>query len=471
MNRRGHSKIQKSLKDYLAPIVLVAVFSLLLLNYLFSSPSEVKSPVWDNNFLTSTLVWEDSKAQIVYSKGEPTDFAAWENKVYKTEKIKVASGSVEIKLPNDSARLVLDKIWELRYIDTDSLMLFSSSLWVEANSKLNIDLKYMKVSSNANSVYSLTQNEAVSSIYVLDGVVEVKALNDTSTMLQKWEKLIVLKEFGNTTTDIATLKQPIDDYIKNEDWFIKNNGSYFLSKETINTNPNLETSTGGENQSYLDFNNIWGDSNYIQFANLHDEQQITTDIINVEWQVNSTEVAKIIINWNLAKIDEETKKFEYKNLKLENKANDVVYKVYDINNNLLNKWVITIYFADGKENVETSGLATVENFPFSSSPLYPILSPKQNPYTTNEKVIRVEWMVPAGTVSGIVVNGFKLTKFPQFGTYWSYFANEDYGNLKEWVNLYKIEYLDAEWKTIHENTLTIIKQAEAKVVEEEKIIY
>jgi len=43
----------------------------------------------------------------------------------------------------------------------------------------------------------------------------------------------------------------------------------------------------------------------------------------------------------------------------------------------------------------------------------------------------IEGLVPAGKVTKIDVNDFTLTKFPRFGTYWKYYANTEYGNLKE----------------------------------------
>ena len=287
MNRRWSSRIQKSLKDYLAPIVIIAVFSLLLLNYLFSSPSEVKSPIWDNSFLTANLVDDASKAQIIYTKWDPADFLTWENKVYKTEKIKVSSWNVSIKLPNDWWLMTLDKLWDLRYIDTNSFILFSSNLWVQAKSKLSIDLKYLKVSSSSEAVYSLSQNDVASSIYVLDWVVEVKALNDTSTVLQKWEKMIVLRDFWNWKLDVSTLKQPIDDYIKNEDWFVKNNWAFFLEKTSASS---LTWSLSWTwNLTSSGTNNLWflsnSDSLVIHFKNI--DNKITLETILKNWMINN----------------------------------------------------------------------------------------------------------------------------------------------------------------------------------------
>ena len=104
-------------------------------------------------------------------------------------------------------------------------------------------------------------------------------------------------------------------------------------------------------------------------------------------------------------------------------------------------------------------MAQVENYPITSSPLYQILTPKQNPLTTSDDIVRIEGTVPAGSVEKIIVNDFELKKFPKFGSYWSYFANSDFGNLKEWVNIYKIQYFGSEWKLIYENNFTIIKEA------------
>ena len=63
-------------------------------------------------------------------------------------------------------------------------------------------------------------------------------------------------------------------------------------------------------------------------------------------------------------------------------------------------------------------------------------------------------------MKSIVINWFQLQKFPAYWSYWSYFANKDFGNLKDWVNIYKIEYYGAENKLLYENNFTIIKEVD-----------
>ena len=124
-----------------------------------------------------------------------------------------------------------------------------------------------------------------------------------------------------------------------------------------------------------------------------------------------------------------------------------------------------MYYSKGISSTETpASLAGVENYSLSKSPLYTIISPKSNPYITTENNVRIEGAVPARTVEKIVINDFQLQKFPKYGTYWYYFANEEFGNLKEGLNIYKIQYFGADNKIIFENTFTIVKEAPKAVL-------
>lgn len=55
----------------------------------------------------------------------------------------------------------------------------------------------------------------------------------------------------------------------------------------------------------------------------------------------------------------------------------------------------------------------------------------------------------------IVINDFQLQKFIANSTYWQYFANSEFGNLKPGVNIYKIQFY-WEWDSIvYETTLQL----------------
>jgi hypothetical protein len=71
----------------------------------------------------------------------------------------------------------------------------------------------------------------------------------------------------------------------------------------------------------------------------------------------------------------------------------------------------------------------------------------------------IEGLVPAKTVSYIEINGFKLGKFVKNGTYWKYFANKQFGNLNDGLNIYEVKYYDDSGKVLYKNAFTIVKTA------------
>jgi hypothetical protein len=48
---------------------------------------------------------------------------------------------------------------------------------------------------------------------------------------------------NDKSSDLSLSKESIDDYIKNEDWFLKNNGNFYLSQ----TEQSTTTATGVTN--------------------------------------------------------------------------------------------------------------------------------------------------------------------------------------------------------------------------------
>lgn len=72
----------------------------------------------------------------------------------------------------------------------------------------------------------------------------------------------------------------------------------------------------------------------------------------------------------------------------------------------------------------------------------------------------MDGVVPAATVDYIMVNDFRLSKFPSGGTDWYYFANAQFGNLNPGMNLYEIEYYDDADELIHRQLFVINKVEE-----------
>ncbi|MDD5769875.1 MAG: hypothetical protein PHE25_02815 [Candidatus Gracilibacteria bacterium] len=458
--RSGNNKLSKTFKDYLIPIVIVFVILLVIINKLFSTGGNSSSSIQNNSPVEVSFGVPETEAYVIYSGGNKTKLEQ-NGSIYKTEKLQVANGNLNIK--DKSNEFSLNKLGELKYNEDGSYTLYSSDLWVKTQSGVDIEMRYAKVLSKDNSIFSLSQNEVASTIYVVSGIVQVQNLAGKSTSLQKGEKLVIMRNNANDDkSDLALSKEQIDDYTKSDDWFIKNNGLVYLTANDGNQTSSGNTNTGSTNSGTTsqDF------GGYISFNNLYDEIELSSNSVDIEGNILSDDVNKIDINGETATIDNTTKTFNLKGFKLNSKTNDLIYRVYDSFNKILYKGVLTVYtnnISSTSSNNSDSNLAQVQNYPISSSPLYQILTPKQNPYTSSEDVIRIEGTVPAGTVAKIIINDFELQKFPKFGSYWSYFANSGFGNLKPGVNIYKIQYFGADGKIIYENNFTIIK--EEKVIE------
>ncbi len=452
MNRRGNNKIVKNFKDYLVPIFIVFIILIFIFNYIFSSDDQKEVNTSDNSFLNISLNSSQTEAYIEYSWGKKSKIET-DVSLYRWEKLQVVSESVKVSW--DDINFNLNKLWELSYNEDKSYTLYSSDLWWEARKSVNIEMRYAKVKASSWSVFSLSQNEVASTIYVASWNIEVQNLALKSTILQKGEKIVIMRNSANDkNSDLSLSKEQIDDYIKNEDWFIKNNWAFYLSKSDEISSQTWLTLSWVSNLT-------WSSFNYISFNNIFDEAEVSSDKLDIEWVLLDDVVSTININWKNAEINSQNKTFTLKWLTFSSRINDIVYKVYDSNSKLLYKWVITIYYTKWTSSTTwetTSWLAQVQNYPITTSPLYQIITPKQNPYITTENVVRIEWNAPARTVKKIVVNDFVLQKFPQYWTYWQYFANSEFGNLKPWINIYKIQFF-GEWDNIvYETNFTIIKE-------------
>ena len=449
MTRNRHSDYSKNITDYIIPIVGVVLVLIIIYNFAFGGKSQKEiynENVQTENGIDVSLDSETTEAYIVYpwdykkKIDGTTDINIW-------EKIYVKQWAVKLRLKDSKWILHLNERWELKFNGHNDFSLYSSDLWVDSNVPLKLQLKFLTINTTDKSVVSVTQNDVASTVYVLDGVVTAKNLALKEASIWKSQKLTLLRnEATKEDIDLAGKKELITDYIKTDDWFIKNKGLDYLNGENSWTG-----STDDEESTTVSSN--WG---LIEITSHDDEWEVTENSIKIEWRVLSEMVAKIIVNGVSGDIDFEKQTFEVSGVSVPDTENDVVYKVYDDGQELLEKWVLTLYYERGITN---NGL-DVENIPLSASPLYKFISPKDNPYTTSKEVIMIEWSVPSRTIAKITVNGFILRKFPAYGSYWKYFANKKYWNLKEWLNIYKVEYFWAKGESIYTNAFTIIYKQE-----------
>lgn len=456
MNRRNvwNKKILKTFKDYLFPIVVVGILGIIFLSFLFSWDSKTNTPSDTNDFFTLTLSSPGGESYIEYTWGKRVKIEG-ETSLYKSEKVQVVSDGVALSGP--LGKFNLNRLWELKYNENGGLTLYSSDLWAQASKDMSVEMRYAKLTLYANAVVNMSQNEVASTIYVLSGTAEVQNLVGISTVLQKGDKIVIMRNNANDkNTDISLSKETIDDYIKNDDWFVKNNGTFYLEQsqsEELSGSWESLSQTGSVSQGT---SSLW-----ISFDGIYDGGQVTENATDIKGSIADDSIVTIEINGKNAQINTTDHTFSLGGVNTSGKVNDIVYKLYDSQSNLVNKWVLTLYNAQASgtaSNTSSSNLAQVENYPISSSPLYQITNPKQNPITTEENVVRIEGTVPARTVKKIIINDFQLQKFIAYSSYWQYFANSDFGNLKPGVNIYNIKFYGESDNLLYETNFTIIKQ-------------
>ena len=442
MPRNRRNSFWKTIKDYTVPIIGLLLIAILIFSFFFSFWSKDDSlnnenQVWINVALGS----DSSEAYVIYP---------WDNKkqieqniaLYKWEKIVVKNWTVSLDFPS-IWNMNLNKIWELKYNEDWELFLFSSDLWVNNTSPVDINMRYWTAKLWENSVVSLTQNEMWSTVYLIDWFVETSNITGRSTVLAKWQKITIPRQ-DSTSTDVnlSLLKESIDDYFKSSDWFIKNNGEFYLSQNLDNISSSTST---------------WQiiSSSIISFDNLFDESSVQSSSIDINWKYND-EISKITLNWLSASLNEGNKTFSFKWYILENKENDLVFKVYDNDSNIIKKYVYTVYHDSWIDNSLSETGFQVTNFEIDASD-FRFSSPSTTwTYITYDDFVTIKWVTPAETVFRVSVNGYTLKSFNW--TSWRYHARTDYNNLKDGTNLYEVKYYWSNDNLIYTNYFTIIKK-------------
>jgi hypothetical protein len=371
--------------------------------------------------------------------------------LYKWEKIMVKQWNVLIDFLS-VWNYVLSWLWELKYGENGELYLDSSDLWVNSVSKSNINMKYASVAVWENSHISLSQNEMWSTIYLLSWNVEVKNLVWKSTILAQWQKITISRlNASSEDIDLTILKEDIDDFFKKTDWYIKNNGDLYLSMSS----DWQETQTGSKLETYKN-------TNLITFDNLKDESYVSSNSLEISWKYLDENITKITLNWNLAKINKETKTFSFSNFDVSSSENDLIFKIYDDSNDLLQKFVYLIFYK-WWENNTTSSVFNVKTYSVDWNQFTFTAPTTSSTFTTNLDFITIRWTVLAKWISKVSVNWYVLTSF-NWST-WRYHADVTRNNLKDWTNIYDIKYYDNTWVVVYNNTFTIIRNPEIKIDE------
>jgi len=446
---RHHKNIGKILKDYFAPLGILAGLFLIGIYALFAKgnvPEDETTPPPPLQIIRNS---PQTQATIEYVGGKKSKIDS-DTILERSEKLSLSSETVHLNNANVNFHM---SPGELAYDASDAYTLLSGNLWVEAKNNLTINMRYLKAHTTADNIFSLSQNEVTSSLYVVKWSVEITTNSWASTKISKGERIVLTKAASeDKSLDLVAERKPIDEITKNDEWFQKNNAASYLAISDIST-PSESTNPPSSSSS---------ESGYISFSNsLFDRAEINTNQIDITGMIHDERITIIEIDGKNADIDPIARTFVVRWANTSKRKNDLVYYLYEDQNELF-RWVLTLYNSSGTwggntSTNRTSGYAATNNYPLINSAEYPILIPNQNPYTTKATLVTIEWSVPPRTVTRIVVNGFQLTKFVPNSTNWAYNANMQYDNLKDGINIYTIEYFSGDTKVFEQN-FTIIKE-------------
>lgn len=450
------------LKDYAVPFAWILVILLVIYFGFFSWKSAPGVNHENQVWIWIQLGTPTDDVSIVY----PGDFkkkVEGQVSLYKWEKVLVNEGTALLKA-DTIWTFNVNKIGEFKYNEDATFSLYSSDVWVDSKAPISVSMRYALVNIWQNSHVNLTQNEVGSTVYLLDGTAEVKNLGWKSTVLSKWQKIMISSiDTTKTDVDLSLEKTTIDDTFKTSDWYIKNNGDLYSNQTNTLTATwsnwfFSETWTTAATWFTSAWTSQWP---WIKIENLADEQTFTESPVTINGSYDSDEVANIKLNATNAIIDKTTKRFSVKDFPLVWGENDLIFKVYNASNEILWKYPYTVYM---KGTTQNKSAFDVKNFSLDTTN-FKFTSPTENPYTTSDDVVTIEWMVPARTVAYIEVNGFRLWKFPKNGSYWKYFANAKSWNLQNGLNVYDVKYFWQDDKVLHENAFTIIKNGSGSTVQ------
>lgn len=467
MNVRSRNSVQKWLRDYIVPVIGLLLIIILIFNVFSSDDNtnvaiEVENKIW----LTIELEWINSESFISYP-GDHKEKIVWETMLYKWEKIIVKEWIANLAL-SWIGDLKVNKLWELKYLENGDLSLFSSDLWLNSSFTSNVDMRFASVKVGENTHISFSQNEMWSTVYLINWFAEVSNQAWESSVLASGQKITISRlDASKADLDLSLLKENIDDYYKQSDWFIKNNWISYLKNEK--EDEEKESSTWSVTK--LTSNKI------ISFSNLYDEANVSSDTITVAWSFTDETITKIVLNWREADINTELKTFKFEKVSVENKENDFVFKVYDDANDLLSKFVYLIYFNWGIDSNSIQSKFKVKTFDvdwskFIFTSLKDGIVKQLNwktSYTTYGDFLTIYWNVAVKWISKVDVDWYTLKSFN--GSTWRYHPSSINNNLNIWTNVYEVKYFDIEGKLVYTNHFTIIKKTTKVEKKEEVEIY
>lgn len=285
---------------------------------------------------------QDQSEIYIYMSGDSKKRIEGATKMYATDsKLTVTTGEAEASFENTSSKVFVDKGAEVKYEGVANgkqvISLENADILADSSSgDLSLKLKNFSVTPNSDSILILSQNTIASNIYVLKGsaTVEDYSKKSTSTSVGVGQQLTIMKnDLSSNTLQFGTKIEPLSDYIKTTDLFIKHNGDSLLSSISSSTGTGSADTGTNASGSTMTKNSKTG----IMITSPEDESSVETSEIDIEGKLLNADIAKVTINDKEALIDKEQKSFSFKGFSLASATNNVVYKAYDSEGGIIAK--------------------------------------------------------------------------------------------------------------------------------------
>lgn len=456
MNRRRND-LSKTIKDYLVPIV--GLFLIIILAWgIFGGSSEAPAAtVNSGNWWEVTLQSPSSEAVIIY-EGDYKAPIEQSAKLFQWEKVFVESGSVKIELDGIGS-FHLDKLWELKYNIWDNFTLFSSNLWFESQAPTQIQLQFWNsVQVADNAVVAISQNDVQATLYVLSWTATLYSQMWAEVTLAKAEQVTLSrKDSLDENFDLSLEKQEFDEFFKVSDWYIKNNGDFFLN--TIESSEVVSASGAIVSTSSTPF----------QLTSVFDESSLSSSPIKLEWSYDSTIIRRITIDNIEADMDDSTGVFKIDKFALSSQVNDLVVKAYTQDNALISKEVYTLYYSGASAPASATISSTSTNTIYDvDATQFGFTAPSSSgKFATTGSEITIRGITTAKWISKVMVDGFELKSFN--GSTWRYHAFTRFDTLATGTNRYEVKYIWEDGNVVYTDYYTIVKKPAGTVlISEEK---
>jgi hypothetical protein len=389
-----------------------------------------------------------------------------------SEEEKLFSSDTSLSVSNGIAQIqssfidgYLDKSSEMSYkerLESGEKIDFNRwRLWIESKGDIILQMKNLEATIKAGDIVMAEQpNQIFSTLYVLKGNINIAAWGSNYTLTPGKKIMISKSDLANPGTTLDMLAGAIGDSLRQDSLFVLRNGASYLDAV-----PDTEYTTGTVIQNPLGSGTIIpSEKKYVEIRTPLDQSIITTNTVDIIWELFSSEVQKVTINDIDAIVSPVDKSFMLKWVAMSNDITNIVYKAYAKDSTLLERWVITLYPKNRQSGTEK---LTPTTFPINDRD-YRVVSPSENPYITTDTSVTVSGTVPRNTVQYIMVNNYRLKKFVANSTTWYYYANMDYDTMKDGINLYEINFY-GEWDQLLSKQLFTIVKEQKKMVSGEVI--